>query len=173
MPHPFKKLEHEAIELLNRRAKKKSKLSYKKQVAMLDDIFKGLVPYIFEGFIVKASHDIGEFCLGICYDYNFHRPLDIHHKFNWEKTHNDPDGRYHKRTYSRMQYFLYWVPGERMDLMPYYLKHSPSFDKKLHKRIVEGGNLFPYEKTYRGLTEELENTLFYYKTHHRNENKNS
>lgn len=156
----YKALEHEAVNLVRKRAKVPPTLSYKKQLAMLDDIFKGLVPYILEGFIIKAPHNIGEFCLGVSKNYKFSNPLDIHHKFDWVKTRHDPEGKYHLRTYSKKQYYLFWTPGERKELMNYFFCHSDSFNQKLHQRIVEGGKLFAYSKQYPGLVKELSNRRF-------------
>lgn len=161
MPVDTKKLEHEAIELMNKRARQKPALPYKKQVAMLDRIFKELVPYVLEGFIIKPKQNIGEFMLGKSKNYSFSRPMDLHHKFDWTKTRHDPEGKYHLRTWSEEQYYLFWVPSDRKELMSYYLRHSDSFDRKLHQRLVEKGPIFAYSKQYPGLIPEWFNKKFY------------
>lgn len=154
-------LEHEAIQRMNRRAKKPSVLTYRKQVAMLDDIFRELVPYILDGFILKAPHKIGEFCLGVSRNYVFTRPRDLNHKFDWAKTHKDEYGQYHLRTISKEQYYLFWTPGDRKEVMGLFFLSSPAFNQKLHKRLIEGGKVFAYSKDYPGLVKELDERRFF------------
>lgn len=145
-----RKIENDAVARMRKRAKHEHALSYEKQVTMLDRIFKALVPYVLEGYIIKPKQNIGEFMLGQMENYTF---CDKH-KVDWVKTMKDPDGECHKKSFTPVAYFLFWKPSERKELMGYWFLSDEYFNHKLNERLNQKGPLFAYEKDYYGLIPE-------------------